>query len=71
MFFNKFSDINLSMLNVEEGLIFKEKKNDSELNLSPNLTDKKSQRQAADAPTKANLSRIWKITNDDAETKNL
>ena len=58
MFFNKFSDINLSMLNVEEGLIFKEKKNDSELNLSPNLTDKKSQRQAADAPTKTNLSRI-------------
>ena len=50
--------LNLSMLNVKEGLIFKEKKNDSELNLSPNLTDKKSQRQAADAPTKTNLSRI-------------
>ena len=59
------------MLNVKEGLIFKEKKNDSELNLSPNPTDKTSQRQAADAPTKTNLSRIQKITNDDAETKNL
>ena len=58
MFFNKFSDINLSMLNVKEGLIFKEKKNDSELNLSPNPTDKMSQRQAADAPTKTNLSTI-------------
>ena len=46
------------MLNVKEGLIFKEKKNDSELNLSPNPTDKTSQRQAADAPTKTNLSRI-------------
>ena len=50
--------LNLSMLNVKEGLIFKEKKNDSELNLSPNPTDKTSQRQAADAPTKTNLSRI-------------
>ena len=50
--------LKLCMLNVKEGLIFKEKKNDSELNLSPNPTDKTSQRQAADAPTKTNLSRI-------------